>query len=78
MTPKTAKERILERLEGNFWLACHELKILGVSENSAATRLSEMAKMGLVEGRFRKDEAYKEWRAKPVYTHDEKGQYSFL
>lgn len=58
----TARDLILERLSDISWLAVHELKIQGVSDNAAATRLSELAKAGLVEGRVRPGAHYKEWR----------------
>ena len=42
-------------------LAVHELPIAGYSQNNLATRLSEMAKEGLIIGRRRAGKAYKEW-----------------
>lgn len=58
----TAKAAILARLrEAGRPLACHELHIPCVSENAAATRLSEMARAGLVVGRTRPGKAFKEW-----------------
>lgn len=60
----TAKEKILQRLRdfGGF-LAVHELKLGDVSDNAAATRLSELARDGKVIGRTRQGKAYKEWSA---------------
>lgn len=59
----SAKQEILKRLkDAGRPLACHELQIIGVSENAAATRLSELANLGLVVGTRRKDKAFKEWR----------------
>lgn len=58
----TAKGAILLRLrEAGKPLAVHELSINGYSENSLASRLSELAKAGLVKGDTRKGHAYKEW-----------------
>lgn len=58
----TAKEAIINRLkEAPGPLSLFELKIMGVSENAAATRLSELAREGRVRGTYRKDCAYKEW-----------------
>ncbi len=58
----TASERILARLESSlFPLAVHELALTGISENAAATRLSELARAGRVVGRFRRGRAFKEW-----------------
>ena len=57
----TAKNLILDRLRENSWLAVHEFQIIGVSENAAETRLSELAREGKVIGRVRPGCAYKEW-----------------
>lgn len=61
----SAKPLIIERLKalGGF-VAIHELKVQGYSENCVATRLSEMAKAGLVIGRYRDGENFKEWAVK--------------
>ncbi len=61
-----AKTRILRRLhaenhEGGHPLAIHEFNLIGVSENAIGTRLPELAKLRLVEGRVREHAAYKEW-----------------
>ena len=58
----SAKPLILERLKeiGKF-SAVHELHIYGYSENCIATRLPEMVKDGLVVGRYREGENFKEW-----------------
>jgi len=42
-------------------LAAHEIDIEGMSQNAIATRLPEMARMGIVKGELRKGEHYKEW-----------------
>lgn len=58
-----AKTRILARLrEAGEPLAVHELKIMGISDNAAATRLSELQASGLVVGEYRPHSAYKHWR----------------
>ena len=58
----TASERILTRLsEAPYPLALFELNIMGVSENAAATRLSELQAQGKVIGVIRKNTRYKEW-----------------
>jgi hypothetical protein len=59
----TQKDKIRERLKTSPqpFLAVHELGLIGASKNSAATRLSEMAKAGEVVGRYRKNANYKEF-----------------
>lgn len=62
----TARERILCRLrEAGSALAVHELGFEDISENAAATRLSELAKDGLVVGWNRSGKRFKEWMALP-------------
>ena len=62
-----ARARIVARLyESDKHLAVHELKVMGVSDNAAATRLSELAKDGIVEGRVRAGFKFKEWRLRPA------------
>lgn len=56
------KQAIIKRLvEARRPLAVHEFDIPGHSENSIASRLPEMAKIKIVEGRRRRGCAYKEW-----------------
>ena len=57
-----AKQAILDRLAQESPLAIHELAMPGLSENNAATRMSELHADGMVVGRRRKDKAFKEWR----------------
>lgn len=58
----TSKELILKRLqESSQPLAVHEFYIMGLNENNIATRLSELAKEGIVQGNFRKGKSFKEW-----------------
>lgn len=64
----TARQAIINRLaevrdkEGRGgWLAVHELHIWGHGENAMATELSKMCRDGLVAGRFREGERFKEW-----------------
>lgn len=58
----TARTRILARLtSAGIPLAVHELNIQGHSENAMATELSTMARLGLVQGRYRPGKAFKEW-----------------
>ena len=58
----SAKQKILDRLSTSaIPLALFELRIFGVSENAAATRLSELAREGKAVGTYRKGTAYKEW-----------------
>lgn len=47
-----------------WWLAVHELgrRIRNHSQNSIATKLSQMALLGRVEGRVRDGKRFKEWR----------------
>ena len=57
-----AKEAILSRLkEFGRAVPVHELRIVGISENAAATRLSEMAREGLVIGLTVPGFRYKAW-----------------
>ena len=66
----SAKDKILDRLSNAINpLALFELNIMGVSENAAATRLSEMAREGKVVGRMRKGTPYKEWSINPLTNH---------
>ena len=59
----TQKTLILRRLaEAGSPLAVHELGLIGVSENGAATRLSELQASGLVVGEYAENKAYKHWR----------------
>jgi hypothetical protein len=58
-----AKDAILSRLrEFGRPVPVHELRVPGVSENAAATRLSEMAREGLVVGVPVPGFRYKAWR----------------
>ena len=70
----TQKEKIRERLKTapEPFLAVHELSLIGASENSAATRLSEMAKAGEVVGRYRKNANYKEFALRERVPVEEK------
>lgn len=52
-------------------LAVHEMGIIGYSENNIATRMSDYAREGWVEGTYRKGQSYKEWYLK-------KGQIDLL
>lgn len=71
----TASDRILQRLAASSVpLACHELNIWGVSENAAATRLSELAALGKVVGTYRANKRFKEWRLVEPKS-DADGQY---
>lgn len=59
----TAKQEIVRRLkELGKPVAVHELGVIGYSENNLATRLSELAKAGIVIGARRPGFAFKEWR----------------
>lgn len=51
-----------------------------VSENAAATRLSELAREGKVIGAYRKGTAYKEWSLvkKQEFKQEESGQMVFV
>ena len=71
----TASDRILERLSKSpVPLAVHELGIYGVSDNAAATRLSELQAQGKVIGVYRIEARFKEWKlAEP--KADALGQY---
>lgn len=79
----TCNDLILKRLENGENLAVHEFHINGYSENNVATRLSELAKAGLVIGRFRKGEKFKEWsmvkvpKVHRVEFYEEDGQMVF-
>lgn len=58
----TARQEILLRLDGSTaWVAVHEFRIIGHSENALATEVSIMARKGLASGRYRTGERYKEW-----------------
>jgi DNA-binding HxlR family transcriptional regulator len=57
-----AKQLIIDVLaKSDKPLAVHELPISGYSQNNLATRLSELAKDGLVFGQVRPGTHYKEW-----------------
>ena len=59
----SASKLILERLaDSPKPLALFELHIFGVSENAAATRLSELQAQGKVIGTYRNNKKFKEWR----------------
>ncbi len=59
----TSKDLILRRLEDvGRPLAVHELQIFGYSENSIATRLSELAQAGKVIGLDQPGVNFKRWR----------------
>lgn len=63
----SAKQEIIRKLrETDRPLAVHEFNIERVSQNNIATRLSEMAKAGVVAGAYRAGEAFKEWRLLPI------------
>ena len=63
----SVKTLIIKRLyEAQAPLAVHELGIIGVSENGAATRLSELAGKGVVVGTIRAGAKFKEWRLAPA------------
>ena len=47
-------------------LAVHEMSIYGYSQNNIATRMSELARSGIVKGYFRKGENFKEWSLAPA------------
>ena len=71
----TAKDLIVKRLEeAGTALAAHEMHIVGYSENNICTRLSELAREGIVKGHYRVGDHCKEWRLvkKPVF--DSMGQ----
>lgn len=58
----SAYDQILKRLsESTRPLAVHELQIWGISDNAAATRLSELAQQGKVVGHYRPGKRFKEW-----------------
>lgn len=58
----TAKTAIINRLSSGDWIAVHEFGLFGYSETAISARLREMARVGIVEGRFRANENFKEWR----------------
>ena len=73
----SASSLILNRLESSpVALAVHELNIMGVSDNAAATRLSELAHDGKVIGTIRNGTHYKEWRIVEPKS-DSTGRYIF-
>jgi len=57
----TAKTEIIARLSSGEFLAVHEMNISRYSENNIATRCSELAKDGVIFGRYRKGARFKEW-----------------
>lgn len=62
----TAKQRILARLaQARTPLAVHEIRLDGVSDNAAATRLSELQRAGRVIGVYRPGKPFKEWALCP-------------
>lgn len=72
MSKINSKDLIVNRLlESTKPLACHELKIVGYSENTIATRLSELAKDQIIIGRQRKGYLYKEWYINPQVLAEE-------
>jgi hypothetical protein len=72
----TAKILILERLkQSGSWLAVHELNIIGISDNAAATRLSELAKQGKVVSRFRTGKRFKEWAYKGAVSYQQEALF---
>ena len=76
----TAKQKIIERLKTSLIpLALFELQIFGVSENAAATRLPELAKVGKVIGTYRPGKPYKEWQlVRPsIFKYEPNGQAVF-
>lgn len=61
-----AADAILARLrEFNRPVPVHDLRIAGVSDNAAATRLSELARAGLVVGVPTPGARYKSWMIQP-------------
>lgn len=60
----TIKEKILEILKPDIWLAVHEFPYMGTNENTLASRLPELALDGKVEGRYRQGKRFKEWHIK--------------
>lgn len=61
MTQKEAAIHRLDQEPPGTYLAVHEFNIPGVSENSLASRLPELAKSGAVVSRIREGKPYKEW-----------------
>jgi len=60
--PITSKEYILQELSNSLLpMAIHEFSTHKFSQNNLATRMSELAKAGLIEGRVRRGKCYKEW-----------------
>jgi predicted Zn-ribbon and HTH transcriptional regulator len=58
----TTKERIMEVLkEVNRPLAVHEFPYIDTNENTVATRLTELARIGAVKSQYRQGKRYKEW-----------------
>lgn len=58
----TAKTEIIGRLAlADKPLAVHEFHLPLYSENNIATRLSELAREGVVRGTVRPGKAFKEW-----------------
>ncbi len=67
----TSKDLIIDRLLScGEYLAVHEMKIIGYSENNICTRVSELAKSGIIEGRYRKGFNFKEWKIKESDTNE--------
>lgn len=61
-----AADAILARLrEFNRPVPVHDLRLEGISENAAATRLSELARAGLVVGVPTPGRRYKSWAIQP-------------
>lgn len=64
---RNAKQIIIECLrESTKPLAVHELPMTGYSQNNLATRLSELAREGVVKGQFRPHTSFKEWTLNPT------------
>jgi hypothetical protein len=63
MENQTAKEFIIDELSKSLIpIATHEFKTKKWSQNNLATRLSELAKSGLIQGSYRKGKSFKEWK----------------
>jgi len=56
------KDKVVLHLEAFGTKAVHEIKIMGSSENSVATKLAEAGRDGFVIGEYRKGERFKDWR----------------
>lgn len=57
------KAKIVEALgKAGRPLAVHEFEFVGISENSLASRLSELAHVGVVVGETRTGRKFKEWK----------------